>query len=69
MQINKHKASRLKKKDKCKLVFSRTDKFNDLILSAVSKKEFAKCSEDFLNYKKTAAIWEGINYCIIAYFK
>ena len=65
MQINSHEASRIRKADKCSLVFSRTDEFTGLVLSVIKRKDF---TEQFITYSKTAGIWEGSEFCIIAYF-
>jgi hypothetical protein len=67
MQINPHEASRIKKRDKCKLVFSRTKKFDGLTLSAISKPQWEKCASDWLKYPGTQAIWEGCKFIIVAY--
>jgi len=72
MQISVNSAKRLLKKEKCNLVFNRLDHkpaIEDLHLSAVSKKQYAKCLDDFLKYDKTACIWEGQSMLIIAYYK
>ena len=72
MQISINSAKRLLKKEKCNLVFSRLDErpvIEDLHLSAVSKKQYVKCIDDFLKYEKTAAIWEGQTMLIIVYYK
>ena len=66
MQISAHKASRVRRRDKCKLVFSRTDCFNGLVLSVIKRKDF---NEQFIKYEKTAGIWEGTQFCIVAYFQ
>ena len=65
MQINAHEASRIRKADKCSLVFSRTNEFTGLVLSVIKRKDF---SEQFIKYSKTAGIWEGKKFVIIAYF-
>ena len=67
MQVNSHEASRIRKRDQCKLVFSRTDEFDGLLLSVIDKKEFEKSAGDWLEYEFTAAIWEGRSQVIIAY--
>ena len=65
MQIKSHEAARVRRKDKCKLVFSRTDSFDGLVLSVIKRKDF---SEEFIRYEHTAGVWEGTHFCIIAYF-
>ena len=72
MKISVNSAKRLLKKEKCNLVFNRLDHkpaIEELHLSAVSKKQYSKCLNDFLKYDKTACIWEGQSMLIIAYFK
>ena len=72
MQISINSAKRLLKKEKCNLVFSRLDEkpiIEELHLSAVSKKQYAKCVGDFKRYKKTAFIWEGRSMLLIGYYK
>ena len=67
MYITSHRASRIKKQDKCKLVFSRTTEFDGLLLSVIDKKEFEKSAGDWLEYEFTAAIWEGRSKVVVAY--
>ncbi len=67
MYINAHKAARLRKKDKCKLVMSKTKHFDGLTMSVVSKKEFEKHAKDWLKHDNVMAIWEGESNIIIAY--
>ena len=72
MQINSHAAARLKKRDKCKLVFKRRENgkgpnLNNLILNTMSKKQFEVNASDYIEYKNTMLIYEGMKSVIIGY--
>ena len=67
MQVNAHEASRIRKKDRCKLVFSRVDDLEGLLISVVNRREFEKSAGDWLEYEHTAAIKEGITKVLIYY--
>lgn len=67
MQINSHKAARLKKSDQMKLVFSKTSELHGSVCSTLTKKEFEKSSQDWLKHPKVIAIYEGLTKVLIIY--
>ena len=48
-------------------MFGRVDDLEGLLISVVSRREFEKSAGDWLGYKHTAAIQEGITKVLIYY--
>ena len=67
MQINKHKAARLKKADNMKLVFSKTSELKGSHCTSMLKNEFNKNAKKYLTFSKVIAIYEGETKVLIIY--
>ncbi len=67
MQINAHEASRLKKKDKMSIVFQSGKEHVNAIMSVITRSEYDKYPQHYLNYEKTIEIWQGLTKVLIIY--
>ena len=67
MYINAHKAARIKRQDKMKLVCSKTTELSGSVCSLLSKQEFSKNAGQWLNHDKVIAIYEGTTQVLIIY--
>ena len=67
MYLNHHKASRERKRDRMKLVLSKTTELSGSICSLLDKNEFDKHAKDFINHDKVIAIYEGNTKVLIIY--
>lgn len=67
MYVNQHKAARERKKDKMKLVLSRSKDLSGSVCSLLDKTEFEKYSIDFIEHDKVVAIYEGKTKVLVIY--
>ena len=65
MQVNKHKASRIRKEDHCVLILSKPGV--PAILSVHSRSEIVNDLDDYIKHPNVVKIWEGKQFIIVGY--